>query len=232
MTWITFDGQTTPQMSELDTQFGYLGAIAPIPCSVAGSNTLTLTPATNTPPVTAYANLQSFWGIAANVNSGAVTAQVGGLAPLSVFKDTSAGPVALTGNEIKNANLIILTYDTFINGFHLQTAPTILTGQSIDVATLQIASGATLRRMLYGTFTVTFSLTLANSTNDVSVPAAGVHLGDMVNLIPPATLAAGVTYMSFVPAAGTLTVRAANVTAGTLTPTGGTFGVVALGFTV
>lgn len=231
-----FANQTTPQMLELDQNFNALGALVTIPCAVVGTNALTLTPAvTYAPTVALYANYQSFSGLAVAANSGAVTAQVGSLASLNVYKDTLAGPVLLTGGEIQAGNWIVLNYDFLINsgagGFHLQTGSSQLVGQSLTINALKIKTGAFLTRQLFGSASLTFSLTLANSTNDVTTTLTGVQLGDVIAVAPPSVVLAGVGYTGFVPAAGSVTVRALNVTAATLTPTGGTFGIEARGFT-
>ena len=119
----TFAAQTAPTMPELDQNFAALGALTAIPCTVAGTNTITMTPAANTPTIAAYANYQPFSGVAAATNTGAVTAAVGGLTALAVYKDTAAGPVALAGGEIAIGNALYLVYDSALTsgngGFHL-----------------------------------------------------------------------------------------------------------------
>jgi len=112
---------------------------------VAGTNALVLTPAANS-PVPSYANIAAFSGIAANTNSGAVTANVGGLGARNVYKDTSSGPAALSGNEIIAGNSFVLFYDAMLNsnvgGFHLQTA-TVATSSAIadDTVLANISGG-------------------------------------------------------------------------------------------
>lgn len=231
-----FGLQTIPQMSELDDNFNALGALVTIPCAIVGTNALTLTPAvTYAPSVPLYANYQAYCGFAVAANTSSVTAQVGALASLNVYKDTPNGPVLLTGGEIQPGNLIILLYDFIINsgvgGFHLQTGGSDLVGQSLTVGAIKIGTGTFVTRLLHRTATLTFSLTNANTTNDLTATLTGVQLGDDITISPPSTVIAGVGYMGFVPAAGTVTIRALNVTAATLTPTGGTFGITAQGYT-
>ena len=119
----TFANLTSATGAELDNNFAALGACAPIPCTVAGANTLALTQAANTPTVGAYVQGQIYSGIAAQSNSGAVTAQLGSLAALSVYKDTASGPAVLISGDIIQKNVVDLQYDAALNtgagGFHL-----------------------------------------------------------------------------------------------------------------
>ena len=230
-----FGLQTTPQMSELDDNFNALGALVTIPCSIAGTNALTLTPAvTYAPTVALYANFQAYSGFAAAANTTGVTAQVGALAALNVYKDTPSGPQLLAGGEIQAGNLVILFYDFTLNsgagGFHLQNGDTNLIGQSITVGALKVGTGAFLIRNLHRTASLSFSLTNANATNDVTATLTDVQINDFIGIAPPATVIAGVSYMGFCSAVGTVTIRAINATAATLTPTGGTFGISAMGY--
>lgn len=118
-----FAGLSTALMSDLDANYAALGALTAIPCTIAGTNALTLTVAANTPTIAAYHNYQPFTGVTSATNSGAVTAQVGSLGVLTVFKDTASGPVALVGGEIVSGNAITLLYDAALSGgsggFHL-----------------------------------------------------------------------------------------------------------------
>ena len=108
---------------QLDACLAALGVLTTIPCSVAGTNALALSPEPLTPTTVAYADFQGFSCVAVGTNTGAVTAAVGGLATLNVYKDTSGGPVVLVGGEIVTGNLIILYYDPSLDsgagGFHL-----------------------------------------------------------------------------------------------------------------
>lgn len=131
---IIFAGLPGPvPLADLDTNFAALGALAVIPCTITGTNALTLAPAANTPTVGSYQNYQAYAGIAAVTNTGSTTAAVGSLATLNVYKDSTTGPVALAGGEIVAQNYIALVYDSALNsgngGFHLKQ------GVSIDVPT-------------------------------------------------------------------------------------------------
>ena len=123
---VTFANLTAPTLPELDQNFAALGALTTIPCVISGTNALSLTPATNTPSINTYANYQPFSGVIVNANTGPTTAQVGALNFLTVYKDTSAGPVALSGGELIPNTLATFTYDSALNsgagGFHLQVS--------------------------------------------------------------------------------------------------------------
>jgi hypothetical protein len=80
-----FTGNVTPTGEQLDADLAALGALTPIPCTVSGTNTISLTPIGNVPNVAAYANYGQFSGVAAATNTGAVTVAVGSLAPLAVY---------------------------------------------------------------------------------------------------------------------------------------------------
>lgn len=114
----------TPSMDVVFNQAGLLGTI---PCTVSGTNTLTMTPLTTptvgTPPFVLQTGVRVS-GIVAATNSGAAVAGVAGGPNFSIYKDTSAGPVLLTGNEMFLGNYIVLSYDATLNtgagGWHLQ----------------------------------------------------------------------------------------------------------------
>ena len=118
------------QLSALDNNFVTLGAADTIACAIAGTNTLTLTQnAAGLVPsqtISAYTNYMLFTGVAVVSNTGAVTATVGSVGALNVYKDTPAGPATLTGNEIIIGNAISLRYDSALNsgagGFHLTSS--------------------------------------------------------------------------------------------------------------
>lgn len=126
----------------LDTNFNEAGLLGTIPSTVSGTNVLTLTPYTaptiGTPPFSLQPQVRVS-GIAQATNTGAATAAVGGTAALSIYKDTSGGPVALTGGEIVLGNLFTLTYDASLNGgaggYHLGTAPASAAGTVASVGT-------------------------------------------------------------------------------------------------
>lgn len=72
-------------LSILDQMFNDAGALSATQCAASGTNTITLTPNSFTPPISAYANLQTFGFTAQNNSSGAVTLQVSALGFLPVY---------------------------------------------------------------------------------------------------------------------------------------------------
>jgi hypothetical protein len=227
---VTFATQVTPvALSGLDTNFNALGALVPIPCSLSGTNALALSPLNNTPAVTAYQNYMQFVAIAQATNTTAVTAAVGSLAPLSVFRDSPGGPIALTGGEILGGNAITLIYDSVINGFHLQTGPLILNLNTLTVG----ANPAYLTRILSRQATITHTIIGIGTTQDQLATLAGLQAADQVMVAPPATCASvvGLVYTAYAAAAGTVAIRASNISAGSITPPASqVFRITALGF--
>src|SRR6266852_3503590 len=125
-----FENNLTNSLVALDNNFITYGALVQIPCSITGTNTLTLTQnavgLVPTPTIAAYTTDMLFSGIAAATNTGAVTATVGSVGFINVYKDTAAGPVVLTGQEIVAGNAISLRFDSALNsgagGFHLTSS--------------------------------------------------------------------------------------------------------------
>jgi hypothetical protein len=172
---VTFASLSTVTLSQLDQNFNALGALTPIPCAVTGTNTLALAPAANTPTVAVLANYMQFTGVAANTNSGAVTANVNSLGPLNVYVDTPSGPVAVSSGQIVQNTLFTLMYDSTLNtgagGFHLLSA--------VVVGSFLPLGGGTLSGALVGT-TITLSgpiksagATISGTSTLASVNASG-----------------------------------------------------------
>ena len=287
---VIFGPLNNPSLGQLDTNFAVVGLLGNQGCTVAGTNTLVLTPAATNPTVTAYANYIAFSAIAAHTNTGAVTAQVGSLAALSVYKDSAAGPVVLTGNEFIQNCYFELLYDSTLNsnagGFHLRasgsstgnpispssinssgpatatalditgpgtlatllvtgggsiasaaTVGTLLSlgGASIanvgSVGTLTVNGGAPVTRIITSSTTVTFTVIVANATQDATVAVAGVQIGDAVIVGPPVAPTAGLIFQGRVLAAGSIGLRAANLTGASITAPTGIYRLVAMGFT-
>ena len=269
MAFVLFANASTATGAQLDLNFGTLGAMALTPCGVTGTNNLSLTPLAAAPQVSTYVNYQAFAGIAAADNTGTVSAGVGGLNSLPVYKDSPTGPVLLTGGEIQQGNLITLTYDSSLNpsgGFHLQTGinsssgtflpltggtltntlygtslsltgdvaaqDAVFTGgvTGVSVAAVQIAASATLSGAtvtiggttpIKGVISTTvaavvFPTILPNSSADQASPFVGLNPNDTVMLGLPSLASVGVSYNGFCSTAGTVTLRAFNVTASTV----------------
>lgn len=222
-----FENNTTNQLSALDENFTTFGALVPIPCGISGTNVLTLTPSgagvVPTPAISAYTTNMTFSGIASGSNTSSVTAAVGALPALQVYKDTILGVMTLAGNEIIAGNAISLRYDAALNsnagGFHL-IASTDITNSQISPRQVQINGGATITNFLSGNSpTLTFTATPGWSSQDqsFSVTAAlgnGVLLpatGDFMQVNPPSLGATGVDFRGYVVGAGSLSLSSVSI---------------------
>jgi hypothetical protein len=166
-----FANDTSPALPDLDQNFNAFGVLVPIPCSVAGTNALTLTQNSVNEAASialaAYQNNVQVCGIAAATSNGATTARVGALASLPVYKDTVAGVAATTGGEIVIGTAFTLLYDSTLNsnagGWHLIT--------SIPNASDVIAAiaGATIAPAVVSAGTV--NATLMNASGGLQVGA-------------------------------------------------------------
>ena len=204
------------QLSALDNNFVTIGAQAPIPCGVAGTNTLTLTQnATGVVPtttITAYTSNMAFSGVASATNTGAVTATVGTVGALNVYKDTVSGPAALSGGEIVAGNAFTLLYDATLNtgagGFHLITSTSNVKA-AIQPSSVQINSGATLTNVLSGAVTLTFTATPGWTSQDQTFTLSGLPpaiplVGDFVQIVPPGVPTVNASYQGYVNTVGSL----------------------------
>ena len=245
---------TTPQ---LDANYAALGALTTIPCTVTGTNALTLTGLVNTPTVAAYTNYMAFSAVAVATNTSTTIARLGSLAALNVYKDSTTGPVSLSGGEIVVGNLITLIYDAALNsgagGLHLQTGPASTAGTFLPLAggsltggltgttaafsgqvsgaTIKVGAGTPVTRQLSTTASLTWSVVAAGASQDQTIAALGASIGDIVTVGLPASIAAGILYDARISATGVASVRATNATSGSLTPTGGSFRIGIQGFT-
>ena len=225
-----FASLATIQSIYWDDNFAALGALTPIPCSVTGTNTLALAPLANTPTVVSYANYSLFTGIVSVTNSGAVTAQVGSLAALNVYKDTFAGPVLLTGGELVANTAIGLLYDSALNtgagGFHLQYL-----SANATVKSLQIGNTiSTITDARSTVASITWTSIVPQASQDHAVTLTGCSVGDVVMIGPPASVTAGIVVTGYIPNAGTVNVRAANITGSTITPAAANYRVASMRF--
>lgn len=212
---ITFANQTAPALPDLDTNFAALGALTAIPCAVAGTNTLLLTPAADTPTIGAYVDYQPFCGIAAGTNTGAVTAQIGsGLAALPVYLDTPSGTLALAGGEIIAGCAVAFIHDSALNsgagGFHLFSAGAFLPASG---------SGIPGPFTIGGALGVATSITAGGTVTGASVHAAGaLTAGTSVTAV--GALAGAAVSASGAVAAGTSVTAAGAVSGASITASG------------
>jgi hypothetical protein len=216
---IQFENNVTNQLSALDNNFTTFGALVSIPCGFAGSNTLTLTQSASglvpTPAISAYSTGMYFTGIASGSNNQGVTAQVGSLPALIVYKDSLAGPAPLIGGEIIALNAIGLLYDAALNsgagGFHLISS-TATTRLPVNVQSIGIGNNFTssITNMLSGNSpTLTFTATPGWSSQDqtftlTGLPPAIPAPGDFFDVNPPSLPNAGVAFWGMCTAIGSL----------------------------
>lgn len=249
----SFANVTTLVTSQLDANFNALGVLTPIPCTVGGTNTITLTPSANTSSFTNYSNYMQFVGVAAATNTSTTTGQVGSLSALNIYKDTPQGPTLLSGGEIVINCQFGLIYDSSLNvgngGFHLitpanyvningstvsgpvvfsSTVPTVFqNGASVSALLFaqSIMAGAgpsSLTAIMSTTSAITWPNIPANLSTTANVLLSGASIGDVVGVSPPASVPTGVAFFGWVPGAGSVTIRALNVTASSITPPAGT----------
>lgn len=259
MTWNTFANLTSISSIQWDQNYNILVQLATVPCAIAGTNTLALTISVpnGNPPITVYVNNQIFSGIATATNTGPVTAQVGTMTALNVYKDSPLGPALLTGGEMVIKNYIALAYDGALNsgagGFHLQSAS--LTAGQINgnlslpasTATLSLPSStssvqvggslfvgqgsiAGITHIVSSLASIAFTAIGPGAASLSSIVVTGAKQTDNIN-VGYTTVSTGISYDGFVSAPNTVVVKASNITAGTVTPPSGIFRVTAMGFT-
>ncbi len=214
----SFTGNVTPAGEELDADLAALGALTPIPCTVSGTSTITLTPNTNTPTVVGYAPYTQFTGVASSTNTGPVTAQVGSLASLGIYKDVGTGPQLLTGKEIVANTKLWLMYDPALNsgagGFHLISPVAMTTRDNFTVASISIGAIPPFQ----------------GSTATVLLP--GTSIGDIITLGFPSSASIGLSWQGYVNNAGTITINVFNLfSLATVTPNSGIYSIQSRGFT-
>jgi hypothetical protein len=242
-----FENNLSNPLQALDNNFTTFGALVPIPCSVAGTNTLTLTQnaasVVPTPTISGYTTNMFFTGVAAATNTASVTATVGAAGALTVYKDGPTGPVALSGGEIVAGNAISLIYDAALasgaGGFHLisNTAlnQTLLNPSSVKIGS---ASGnSTITNLLSGSISLTFTATPGWSSQDQTFTLTGLPPsfpapGDFVQISPPSLPSAGAAYWGMCTAIGslsstssvaTMNVRLVNSASASLASTAGVY---------
>lgn len=230
----SFTSVTEATGAELDDNFAAVGALTVIPCTVSGTDTLTLAPLSNTPAISAYANHIRFSGIAVADNTGATTARIGALGALNVYKDSPAGPVALQGGEIITDCAFTLIYDSALNsgagGWHLVSTPLnafggsvsgslaapLFKGGTVSSSLMLVGSSlSTLTNVLSTNATVAFTVVPAQTAQDQNVALANSALGDQI-AVGVTTVPAGAMYSGHVPAAGTIALRLLNAGAASI----------------
>lgn len=199
-----FENNTTNSLVALDNNFTTVSGQAPIPCTVSGSNSITLTQnGTGVVPsaaLTQYTQGLVFTGIVASSNTAATQARVGTLALLNVYRDTSSGPVQLSGGELISGNAFSLQYDSALNsgngGFHAIT--------TTAVTTVLFGGNSTLTNLLSGTISITFTVAPGWTSQDQSfsltagLASALPAVGDFMLVNPPSVAGLGISYAGYV----------------------------------
>lgn len=153
----TFKSVTAATGLDLDNNFNAVGKLGVIPGAIAGTNTLTFTATAGvSPTITAYANYMRFGGVIAATNTTGVTFAYGALAAQTVYKDTAAGPVVLTGGELVLGNFAIFAYDSALGGVHLLT--------TMPISTMLDLIGTVTGMMLYRASNSWASLVVGNAS--------------------------------------------------------------------
>lgn len=182
-----FAAVTSATGQNLDDDFTAVGNMGTFPCTVSGSNAITMTPTAGiTPSVAALANYMRFSGVVAITNTTGITIQIGSLGALNGYKDSASGPVALTGNELLAGNAFTAVYDSALNsgagGFHIVFG-TAFAGGTIAgnvvlsggyFSALGGSLGATLTSVLLSGNSLTVSALQLNATN-ASIATAGIN---------------------------------------------------------
>ncbi len=102
-----------------------------------------------------------------------------------------------------------------------------VTGATQQTGALTIGSGgASIAKVLRGSASLNFGSIATLSSADLTITVTGAVAGDVVDLGSPATLDAGIVPYAFVTSANTVTVRASNITVGSIDPADSTFKVV------
>jgi len=206
-----FENNLTNSLVALDNNFITFGALVPIPCGIAGTNTLTLTQnavgLVPSPTIQGYSTNMLFTGIAAGTNTGPVQATVGATGLVNIYKDAPSGPVLLVGGEIIINNAISLRYDAALNsgagGFHL-TSSTATTATQINPSAVQVNGNSTLTNLLSGTVSITFTVAPGWTSQDqpfsltAGLASALPAVGDFMLVNPPSVAGLGIGYAGYV----------------------------------
>ena len=108
-----FGALTTPSLPNLDSDFTAVTPNVVLACNAAGTNALTLTPLAGTLSQTAYSDKELFSFIALNTSTASVTAQIGALGSINLYK---AGGITQAGSgDIVASQYYIIAYQASLN---------------------------------------------------------------------------------------------------------------------
>lgn len=233
-----FANVTTLVTSQLDANYNALGALTPIPCSVAGTNALVMTPLASVPTVAAYSNYMQFTGTAATTNTGPVTVAVGALPALNGYKDTINGPVGLITADISTGSIFTAIYDSALNlgngGFHIVADSSRVPqagGPFIGPVQFGNIANSALSNINSAAVSIGWPNIPANTSSLSTIAVAGVSVGDCVLLGTPASVPTGVAFFGWVSTIGVVTIQASNMTGSSITPVAGTYRATAQRYT-
>lgn len=99
------------------------------------------------------------------------------------------------------------------------TTPAAVAATTLTASTsLQVGGGATITKILTGTATFDFGNIVAGTTSTTTITVTGVTTANTVGVLISASGSENITYTGRVTSADTVTVYAANVTAGAIDP--------------
>lgn len=162
--------QTLP--GNIDANEAALGACTVVPCTASGTNAITLTPASNTPAVTAYANYKLFGFVAAATSTGSVTLGVGSLSALKLYGSSGS---QLGSGDITAGVYYQVAYnsalDSSAGGFQ-----TVGSGSSLTLPLSPAQGGTGVANNAASTITISgnFATTLTvSAVTGVTLPTTG-----------------------------------------------------------
>lgn len=155
----------------LDTMFGVVGSMGQIQCTSTGTNTIALTPITNMPAVTGYANYQLFGFVVAATTTGSATINVSAVGAKNAY--LADGITAIGSGDLVIGGYAIFAYNSALNsaagGFQIVSPrgasaypglPCVAAGGSADAITATYSPAITLTDLTL----VAFTATAANAT--------------------------------------------------------------------
>ena len=94
--------------------------------------------------------------IAGVTNTGPLSLNPNGSGPISVLKDTAAGPVALVGGEVTAGNIVNVVYDSNLGSFHLVDGVEVQPFVSVaSASTVNLGAAGSPNVSITGTTTIT-----------------------------------------------------------------------------
>lgn len=114
---VTFANLTAPSMALLDQMFAAVAAFAPVPCSAAGTNTITLTPLSDSIAVpTTFGTLQMAIFEAPATTTGLATAGFAGGSQFPLYK---TGGTQCGSGDIVSGNVYLVAFAPTLGGLYV-----------------------------------------------------------------------------------------------------------------